>query len=173
MKDIEFKSVEPAVEAAEEASDAWLDSEAVADLKNAIQEATAKLPEGMSLTFNCVLDVFDSNRDKSVRLLENGFTTSSGEPPYRCHGDSSVHRYLARGEICELPHDYCPICWGSWDFKELHRICPSCGVKLGNEVKIMLDSDVCPYCDQGKVTAAAPKCDSCGKEVDLSVVAWG
>ena len=31
----------------------------------------------------------------------------------------------------------------------------------------------CPNCEEGKITASAPKCSNCGFEVDLSFVAWG
>jgi Zn-finger nucleic acid-binding protein len=173
MKDTERNTLEPAIEAAEEAAEAWLDSEAIAHVKRALQDVTAKLPEGMSLTFNCELDVFDANRGQPIRLVETGVTTSGGEPPHRCHGVTSMQRYLSNGEICELPHEYCPVCWGEWDFKDRHRTCPSCGVSLGKEVKVMLDSDVCPYCEEGKVTADDPMCGQCGYEVDLSIVTWG
>ena len=131
----------------------------LAAVRRALQEVTAKLPEGMSLTFNCELDIFDANREQAVRLVETGLTTSGRESPHRCHGVASGQRYWVNGEICELPHEYCPVCWGSWDFKDLHRRCPSCGVSLGKEVKIMLDSDVCPHCNEGKVTADELACE--------------
>ena len=173
MRHTERKAVELAVDTAHEAATQWLDANAAAALKQAIQEASAKLPEGMSITFECIFHVFDANREKGVRLLQTGITTSGGQPPYRCDGDSTVQRYLANGEICELPHDYCPVCWGTWDFKDSHPQCPNCGVALGKEVRFLLDSDICPHCEKGRVTADSPICEQCGYEVDLDRVAWG
>lgn len=173
MKDTELKALEPLMNAAEQAAEGWLDSPAAAELKRALQEASAKLPPGMSLTFDCVLHVFDANRERQVRLLETGITTSGGDSPYRCAGDSTMQRYLAGGEICELPHDHCPVCWGIWDFKDRHRTCPTCGVTLGEDVRFLLDSDVCPHCEKGHVTADSPACEQCGYEVDPSTVSWG
>jgi hypothetical protein len=38
---------------------------------------------------------------------------------------------------------------------------------------MLLDSDVCPFCEEGKVTARKPRCTNCGFQVDGSLVAWG
>ena len=82
-------------------------------------------------------------------------------------------RYVVSGDICQVPHDYCPSCWGMWDFKDQDRECPSCGIVLGNEIKILLDTDICPHCENGKVSAANPECSKCGYKVDLDIVTWG
>ena len=75
--------------------------------------------------------------------------------------------------MCEVPHDYCPSCWGPWDFKLVHRTCPDCGAKLGRDVKLLVDSDVCPHCEEGKVTSVAPKCTRCAFEATPDIVWWG
>ena len=72
-----------------------------------------------------------------------------------------------------VPHDYCPKCWDRWDFKWKNPSCGHCGATLGKEVKILLDTDICPYCELGNVTAAKPTCDRCGYQVDSSAVVWG
>ncbi|MEX0670350.1 MAG: hypothetical protein WD060_07840 [Pirellulales bacterium] len=39
--------------------------------------------------------------------------------------------------------------------------------------KVLLDSDVCPHCDEGRVTSENPTCDRCGYRVDPDMVSWG
>ena len=67
------------------------------------------------------------------------------------------HRYLVDGEICEVPHDRCPNCWAGWSFKigtpdtpPEALECPCCGYGLGEQIKLMLDSDVCPHCEKAR-----------------------
>ena len=173
MKDTEFKTTEPFVNLVADKIDEVFESENFKAVRQALQEASASLPEGMSLTINCRVEAFDRDRGNPLRLLETGITTSGGEPPYRCSGDSTIQRYVVDGEICEVPHDQCPACWGDWDFKNRHRSCLECGITLGKEIKILLDSDNCPHCEKGKVSVNSPVCQQCGYEVDMDCVTWG
>ena len=75
--------------------------------------------------------------------------------------------------MCQIPHDYCPHCWGIWDFKLIHPVCRHCGYTLGREVKLLLDSDVCPNCEEGKVSVNDPNCEQCGQWIDPTLVIWG
>ena len=51
--------------------------------------------------------------------------------------------------------------------------CEHCGTTLGQDCKVLLDSDTCPHCEEGRVSMRAPLCDHCGYEVDLTMVTWG
>ena len=51
--------------------------------------------------------------------------------------------------------------------------CPCCGYEMGEQIKLMLDGDVCPYCEKGKMSMANPPCDQCGLVIDPRLVAWG
>jgi hypothetical protein len=55
----------------------------------------------------------------------------------------------------------------------MHRPCTHCDAVLGENCKILLDSDVCPHCEKGKISAQTPRCEECGFEVDPSCVVWG
>ena len=44
---------------------------------------------------------------------------------------------------------------------------------MGREVKLLLDTDVCPFCEEGKVSLTAPVCDKCGQRIDPGIVVWG
>ena len=119
------------------------------------------------------LRVFNEQTETSLRLLTTGLSTSDGEEPYVCHGDSSMARYIVDGEICEVPHDHCPNCWASWDFKLKHRTCSFCELSLGKEIKLLLDTDICPNCEEGNVTLKSPRCSKCEFVADETIVAWG
>ena len=106
-------------------------------------------------------------------LLTLGLSTSEGKPPFKIYGDSTPQKYVVNGEIQVVPHDRCPHCYGVWDFKLNHLSCTECGATMGQEVKLLLDTDVCPFCEEGKVSLTAPVCEKCGHQIDPSVVVWG
>src|SRR6185369_11896184 len=111
-----------------------------------------RLGEGYAVSLTCSVEVTDQRKERTLPLLNTGLYTSDGTEPYRTWGDSTPQRYVVEGDIRVVPHDRCPRCWGEWDFKWLHRRCPSCAAELGKNCKVLLDSDVCPNCEQGKVT---------------------
>jgi hypothetical protein len=87
--------------------------------------------------------------------------------------DSTPQKYVVDGEMLIVPHDRCPRCYGIWDFKFKNRSCRECDATLGEEVKILLDTDSCPDCEKGKVSMSSPVCNKCGFRVDRALVAWG
>jgi len=125
------------------------------------------------VNFTLLVDVFDSERENSLPLLSNGLSTLDGQEPFRTYADSSLHRYIIDGAIQVVPHDRCPKCWEVWDFKLQNPECGSCDAEMGKNCKLLLDSDVCPRCEEGKITASQPECSKCGFEVDPSFVTWG
>jgi hypothetical protein len=54
-----------------------------------------------------------------------------------------------------------------------NHCCEHCGTTLGKDCKVLLDTDTCPHCEEGRVSMRAPVCDHCGYEVDLTMVTWG
>ena len=138
-----------------------------------LQKLSAELSDHYELLLKVEFQVFDTERTATLPLVSEAISVSSGQEPLLASADSTIHRYVVEGAIRQVPHDYCPKCWGQWDFKLLHQECPNCGCKLGKEVKILLDSDVCPHCENGKVSTSKPKCKECGFEVDPDLVVWG
>jgi hypothetical protein len=126
-----------------------------------------------SVTLTCLVEVFDQQKGRTLPLLNVGLSTSDGAAPFPVSGDCTPQRYVVDGQIQVVPHDRCPKCWGEWDLKWQHRSCPHCDAELAKDCKVLLDSDVCPQCEEGKVTARQRRCSKCGFEVDPSVVAWG
>lgn len=173
MKDSEFKSLDPLADALSEQCERWFASDDLAAVREALCKLSALLPPTYSLSVDVELRVFDPERKQSLSLLTMGLCTSGGKEPYCTTGDSTIHRYIVGGEICELPHDRCPHCWGNWDFKLQHPACPQCGYSLGKEVRLLLDSDVCPHCEEGKISMSQPTCRKCGFRVDPAFVTWG
>jgi hypothetical protein len=153
--------------------DRALESPECDGLKRALAEFNKAIGERYSVSFSCVLDVFDREKERTLPLLNTGLASADGEETYRTWGDSTFHKYIADGEMQIVPHDRCPCCWGEWGFKLMHRTCPECGAMLGSEVKILLDTDVCPHCENGHISSSAPVCDECGFEIDPSIVVWG
>jgi len=75
--------------------------------------------------------------------------------------------------MCIVPEEFCPHCWGEWMFKFKHTQCSNCEYELGKQVKYLLDNDICPMCQAGKVTMNEPVCDDCGYKVEKEKVVWG
>jgi hypothetical protein len=117
--------------------------------------------------------VFEETREQALPLLTTGLSTESGKKPHRIWGDSTPQRYVVDGGIQVVPHDRCPKCWDAWDFKFQHHTCPNCGATLGKDCKVLLDSDECPWCQEGKLAVAQPRCDNCGFVVDPRIAVWG
>jgi hypothetical protein len=126
-----------------------------------------------SANLTVCVDVFDADRSHALPLLTTGLSTSQGEPPHKTYGDSTPQKYVVDGEIQVVPHDRCPKCYGLWDFKLNHPSCSECGATLGREVKLLLDTDVCPFCEEGKVSMTVPVCAKCDQRIDTGVVVWG
>lgn len=168
-----FQVADHGVDQIAELLDPILQSPAFGEVRAALARLGKALGERYAVTLSCLVEVTDHEKERSLPLLTTGLCTSKGEEPHMVSGDSTPQRYLVDGQIQVLPHDRCPKCWGPWDFKFQNRQCRSCGAELGREVRVLVDSDVCPYCEEGKVTVQRPRCTQCGFEVDGSLVAWG
>ena len=131
------------------------------------------LGQRYGVSLNLIIEVFDNEKEKGLPLLRTELATSNDGELYRTWSDSTPQRYITGGEIQVVPHDYCPRCWEDWDFKFRNPQCRSCGAVLGQDVKVLLDSDVCPSCERGRVTMSEPVCNRCGFEVDPDWVTWG
>ncbi|MCS7468517.1 hypothetical protein NZK35_17835 [Stieleria sp. ICT_E10.1] len=167
-----FEKVDPLVDTVADQIDELVDGDSLNEIKNKLADISRELL-GLSVSLDISVQVFDSERENSLPLLQTGLATSDGAAPHQVWGDSSPQRYIVDGEMAIVPHDRCPGCWGPWDFKERNPACPECGIEMGEQVKLLLDSDRCPNCEAGTVTASDPKCSECGYSVDPSHVAWG
>jgi hypothetical protein len=168
-----FDLADPLVDTIADLVDSALVSDQLADLRIALDELSKAIGPRYSASLNVTVEVFDREREQGMPLLNTGLSTTDEGPPFRTWGDSSPQRYLASGEIQVVPHDRCPKCWQIWDFKFEHRTCEHCGTTLGQDCKVLLDSDVCPHCEKGNVSMTKPACDKCGYKVDLNLVTWG
>ena len=153
------------------AIDTVLEGPAIAEARRLIEELSETLGSPYSISLNVTVDVFDGA--KTLPILQTGLTSSHGRSAFRTRNDFSLERYLVNGEIRVVPQDRCPGCWAIWDLKTESRRCECCGLEMGVDCKILIDSDICPSCEEGRVTVASPVCDRCGYRVDLSLVSWG
>ena len=150
-----------------------LQSPQLSKLQESLVAMSKQLGQRYSVSLVCQVEVFDSERERCLPLLNTGVCISDGNQPYLASGDSTPHRYIVNGQIQVVPHDRCPSCWGLWDFKLQHPRCEHCDAELGQNCRLLLDSDVCPNCEEGEVTATRPECSQCGFRVDQSKVTWG
>ena len=168
-----FQDADPVIDEISELVDQSLTSDHLAELRKALVKLSEVLGSRYPVGLNVTLDVFDQEQERTMPLLNTGLSCSDAKEPYRTWGDSTLQRYIVDGQIQVVPHDRCPKCWDAWDFKLMHKNCPHCGAMLGENCKLLLDTDVCPHCENGKISMAKPKCDQCGFEVDPKLVTWG
>ncbi len=173
MKEAEYKILNPLADMIDEKFEQACGTEQISEIKAALQKVSSLLPASYSLSIDIELRVFDPDRKNTMVMLSRGIATEAGEKPYEVSADSTIQRYIVDGEICQTPHDYCPHCWNRWGFKLKNRICSGCGYTLGKQIKLLLDTNVCPQCEEGKISLNNPTCTSCGFEVDLNIISWG
>lgn len=142
-------------------------------IKAKLDEIAADLPHGYSITVNFSVEVFDENREKAIKLLDTGISCTDHSQPYFSSGESPPAKYIVDGFMMKVPHDYCPNCWAPWGFKLKNRQCKECGYRLGGEIKLLIDTDQCPECEEGRVSFTAPHCDRCSFSADPHLVVWG
>jgi hypothetical protein len=168
-----FESADLIIDEIADKLDELLDSDHFAAIRLLLARLSEKVGPRYSANLNVTVDVFDAERSNALPLLNVGLSTSNGETPYKTCGDSTPQKYVVDGEIQVVPHDRCPKCYGRWDFKLKHPSCSECGATVGREVKLLLDTDVCPLCEEGKVSRTRPVCDKCGQPIDPGTVVWG
>ena len=168
-----FEAADPLVDKVADLVNSALVSDQLANLRQALDELGKAVGPRYSANLSVIVDLFDRERERALPLLNTGLSTRDSGLPFRTWGDSTPQRYLVNGEIQVVPHDHCPKCWEIWDFKFENRTCQHCGTTLGQDCKVLLDSDVCPNCEAGTVSMTNSVCDNCGYQVDLSLIAWG
>ena len=43
----------------------------------------------------------------------------------------------------------------------------------GDEVTFLLDTNVCPHCENSPISVHNPQCEKCGYVADQNIVSWG
>jgi ribosomal protein S27AE len=168
-----FETIDPIVDDIAEVANELLESAAMEKLRSLLTKLNNTLGSRYLVGLHLNVDVFDTEKERCLPLLQTGLAGFDRDKPFQACGDSTPQRYIVDGEMLVVPHDRCPRCWEEWDFKVQHPTCSHCGVSLGKEVRILLDTDVCPNCEEGTVSMSHPRCKKCGYEVDLSQVTWG
>ena len=173
MTEAEHRALEPWTDSLDDACNRWFATPEMRALAVALRRAAASLPPSFTVSIDVELRVFDPKRERSLNLLTTGLAVPVDGEPYRTWGDSSIHRYIADGTICELPHDRCPRCWADWDLKLQQPRCPQCQAEMGNDVRLLLDSDQCPNCERGRISSTNTTCNDCGVTTNPRFVTWG
>ncbi len=172
MDEETFEQIDPLVDDFAEQISSPIEGGQLTDIKAKLAKICGCLPGDFSVSLDINLRMTDPE-GLTLPLLQTGMTSFDGEDPQQVWGDSTPQRYIVFGDIVVVPNDHCPQCWAEWGFKETNPKCLGCELQLGREVNILLDSDVCPYCEKGVVSAAQPKCTECGFTVNPEYVNWG
>lgn len=138
-----------------------------------LRAAEGQLPEGCSLSVNLSVGVFDPSRDRVLKTGDAGLLFEKNHETHACNYAPTPAKYLVEGVMAKVPHDHCPHCWSRWNFKSRFKECPKCGYQMGKEIKLLVDSDVCPRCENSKISYAQPACSECGYVADQAEVVWG
>jgi len=168
-----FETIDPIVDEIADVLNGLLKSAETEKLRSLLTRLNKAVGDRREVNLVITVDVFDPEKERCLPLLQTGMSGFGGDKPYQTWSDSTPGRYIVEGEMLVVPHDRCPKCWETWDFKFQTRSCPHCGAALGRDVKLLLDTDVCPHCEKGKVTVSRPTCTGCGYVVDLNDVVWG
>jgi len=142
-------------------------------LRYSLTEISKALGTDFSVDLNVIVQAFSSPELRALPLVQIGLSSNSGDTPYAHCADCTPQRYIVDGEIQVVPRDRCPKCWEDWMNKFEYPICEHCETRLGKDCKVLLDSDLCPFCEEGHVSMQNPVCDDCGYEVNLTMVTWG
>lgn len=173
MRDSEFKLLDPLADSINDKFEELHKAGSFEGILRDLKKAVARLPDTYSVSFDIRMNVFDTDREKGLSLLTTGFNAQKGHDLYRHYGDTAPQKCLVDGGTCIVPEDYCPHCWGDRGFKFKNTSCTECGYELRKQVKYLLDDDVRPYCQEGKLTIDNPICSKCGYKVDERKVVWG
>lgn len=150
-----------------------IETGAFREIEQLLRSVSGKIGSQFAVELSVVLDVIDHENERSLRILNSGVATGEDGSSHRIHSDASIARFIVDGDLAAVPNDQCPKCWNDWLFKFQNRNCPSCDAVLGENVRALLDSDLCPHCERGKLSMQDPSCSECGFTVDPECVAWG
>ena len=170
MEADKFSQIDPILDDITEIIQDQFESE---ELRQAIQTIGKIVGKGRIACFKVVLEVFDEQKETALPYLAMGLISDANEEPFTSWDDASLQRYVTKDGIVVVPHDRCPSCWEEWDHKLEETSCRHCGLSMGDDCKLLLDYDCCPWCGDGTVTAANPTCSKCDTQVDTRHVVWG
>jgi hypothetical protein len=168
-----FEAADLVVDEIADKLDELLGSDDFAAIRVLLARLSEKVGPRYSANLHVSVEVFDAERSNALPLLNLGLSASEGKSPYKTYGDPTPQKYVVDGEIQVVPHDRCPKCYGVWDFKLDHPSWSECGATMGREVKLLLDTDVCPFCEEGTVSLTNPSCAKCGQAINPDHVVWG
>ena len=167
-----FETADPIVNDIADAVTALLESQTT-QLRALLTQLNKAIGNRYAVSLDVSVGIFDRDEERIMPLLQTGLSGFEGEKPYHTWADSAPQRYVVGGEMLVVPHDRCPKCWEAWDFKFKHPTCEHCGATMGKDVKFLLDTDLCPFCEKGEVSMTKPVCDKCGYHVNPDTVTWG
>lgn len=166
-KFLELDKVSSKIEAFFKDSD---QSEKLNDIKKTLQNFCQSLPEQFSITFSLNLGIYDDEREKNIDVSEIGISFNGSDKSHLIRERYEFCRYIVKGNIVEIPFNYCPVCWGEWYHKK--EGCPDCNSMIGKHIQYLVESNKCPNCIEGEISPENPKCDICAFNANFKDVVW-
>jgi len=170
MEADKFSQIDPILDDIAEIIQDQFESE---KLRQALKTIGDIVGKGRVASLRIILDVFDERNEAALTYLAMGLSADVSGEPFKTWDDASPQRYVTKDGIVVVPFDRCPSCWEPWDNKLEDTSCGHCGLSMGDDCKLLLDYDCCPWCGEGTVTAADPICTKCNVLVDTRHVVWG
>lgn len=150
-----------------------MEGDAFASIRNALEQLSSRMESRFQVSLSTHAIVADKQDCKSLTLLRMELATSDGDPAAVRWDYAEPQGYIADGEMVLVPSDKCPRCWDNWDIKFFGRPCPTCKARMGVHVKALLDTNVCPICQEAIVMPNDICCNKCEFEIDPNFVTWG
>ena len=172
MDQVIWQKVDPQLQEITEELERLLSSAQAQKLHTMLTKLSQTVEKQYSTHLSCSLNVFHLDRQKSLSLFNIGLGVSDAGEVYPTTGESNSFRYLVDGQIEVVPHGRCPKCLGEWGLQWTFPQCSHCDAELGINCWLLVDSDSCPNCEEGKISANNTHCLNCGFFIDPKFVRW-
>ena len=94
------------------------------------------------------LGVFDRIHQRTIQFGWIDVSLADDLQLFVLGHDATPRTFLVDGKWCSLPEDQCPRCLGEWKLNsQTIAPCPACGAVLGQDLRIAIVNDRCPFCE--------------------------
>ena len=160
-----FEAADPITDEIAEATTELLESEATQKLRGLLAKLNKVIGTQYAVSLVLNVEVFDDEKKRNLPLLQTGMSgfdaspTRPGLTPRR-NATSSV------GKCWWLPMTVARSAGKSGISSSCINLATIAMRHWERDVKLLLDTDVCPWCEEGKVSMSQPTCSKCGHTVD-------
>lgn len=108
------------------------------------------------------LGVLDRDRQKAMQIGRVDVTYCDDGELFGTGGETDTRSYVLDDQLVCVPDGQCPACLGVWLLRpRMSEPCPECGIRFGDDFKIVIAGNRCPFCEEEYT-----ECESCGCSFD-------